>query len=280
MVRLSAELIHDAFQYVNAVKQRELNLRDLQIPAIENFGATRNQYDVIDLTDNNIRKLENFPFLKRLESLLLHNNRIQYIQKDLHEKLPNLNTLALTNNNLAELGDIEPLAKCKKLEYLTLMGNPLTHKPHYRAYVIYKLRSVRVLDFKRIKLAERQAALQLFKGAEGKKLREQLVKKSQPLPNENEPVRAQPVESNRTDEEQEKIRQAIQNAKTLAEVEHLQSLLQHGKVPDPSQFGQENNGSNPSKPDGQEEEEDMDTEEDVQPLNELQNGQNGEVEVQ
>lgn len=41
MVRLSVEVINDAPQCVNAVKQRELNLRDLQIPAIENLGATR-----------------------------------------------------------------------------------------------------------------------------------------------------------------------------------------------------------------------------------------------
>ncbi|CAD5210319.1 unnamed protein product [Bursaphelenchus okinawaensis] len=275
MVRLSAELIQDAYQYVNAVKQRELNLRDLQIPAIENLGATRNQYDVIDLTDNNIRKLENFPFLKRLECLLLHNNRIQHIQKDLHEKLPNLNTLALTNNNLAELGDIEPLAKCKKLEYLVLMGNPLTHKPHYRSYIIYKLRTVRVLDFKRVKLAEREAALKLFKGTEGKKLREQLVKKTQPLPNETEALRTQPVQT-RNDEDQEKIRQAIRNAKTLPEVEHLQSMLQQGKIPDPNQFGQENNENNPIQmTEDDDEEEEMETEE------ELQNGmETEEVSVQ
>jgi hypothetical protein len=41
MVRLSVETINDAYQYINAVKQRELSLRDLQIPAIENLGATK-----------------------------------------------------------------------------------------------------------------------------------------------------------------------------------------------------------------------------------------------
>lgn len=46
------------------------------------------------------------------------SNLFRYIQKDIAEKLPNLKTLALTNNNLADLGDIEPLSKCAKLEYL------------------------------------------------------------------------------------------------------------------------------------------------------------------
>jgi U2 small nuclear ribonucleoprotein A' len=74
---------------------------------------------VIDLSDNNIRKLDNFPLLKRLETILLHNNRVQYIDKRLTEFVPNLKTLALTNNNMQELGDVDALAKCKKLEYLT-----------------------------------------------------------------------------------------------------------------------------------------------------------------
>ncbi|KAH7712858.1 U2 small nuclear ribonucleoprotein A, partial [Aphelenchoides avenae] len=67
------------------------------------------QFDVIDLTDNDIRKLNNLPQLKRLESLILNNNRVQ------------------------------------------LMVNPLRHKQHYRAYIIHKLKSVGVLDFRRIK---------------------------------------------------------------------------------------------------------------------------------
>jgi U2 small nuclear ribonucleoprotein A' len=77
MVRLSLETINDANQYVNPVQQREISLRNLQIPVIENLGVTKDQFDVIDLTDNNIRKIENFPLMKRLECLLMHNNRIQ-----------------------------------------------------------------------------------------------------------------------------------------------------------------------------------------------------------
>jgi U2 small nuclear ribonucleoprotein A' len=77
MVRLTVDTVNDANQFVNPVQQRELSLRNLQIPVIENLGVTKDQFDVIDFTDNNIRKIDNFPFMKRLESLLLHNNRIQ-----------------------------------------------------------------------------------------------------------------------------------------------------------------------------------------------------------
>lgn len=41
MVRLSADLVNDSYQFINACKQREISLRNLQIPAIENLGVTR-----------------------------------------------------------------------------------------------------------------------------------------------------------------------------------------------------------------------------------------------
>lgn len=36
----------------------------------------QNQFDCIDLSDNELVKLEGFPPLKRLSTLLVHNNRI------------------------------------------------------------------------------------------------------------------------------------------------------------------------------------------------------------
>lgn len=47
-----------------------------KIPQIENMGATLDQFDTIDFSDNDIRKLDGFPQLPRLKCLLLNNNRI------------------------------------------------------------------------------------------------------------------------------------------------------------------------------------------------------------
>ena len=41
MVRLTAETIENAYDFLNTCKQRELSLRGMQIPAIENLGVTR-----------------------------------------------------------------------------------------------------------------------------------------------------------------------------------------------------------------------------------------------
>lgn len=97
MVKLTPDLIQNSMQYINPVKDRELDLRGsiffrlvqlshcfhmvfslvgYKIPEIENLGATLDQFDTIDFSDNDIRKLDGFPFLKRLKCLLLNNNRI------------------------------------------------------------------------------------------------------------------------------------------------------------------------------------------------------------
>jgi len=83
------------------------------------------------LSDNNIRKLENLPKLKRLETLLVHNNRVEFIAKDIGENLPKLSTLVLTNNNLSELGDIDSLAHLPRLEYLRLFLIYLKNLVHF-----------------------------------------------------------------------------------------------------------------------------------------------------
>ncbi|VDO27897.1 unnamed protein product [Haemonchus placei] len=232
MVRLTVELIDNAPQFINTVRERELNLRGYKIPVIENMGVTKDQFDVIDLTDNDIKRLDNLPLLKRLHTLYLHNNRVHYIQPDIGEKLPNLKILALTNNNITELGDIDPLANCKKLEYITFIGNPITHKTNYRAYIIYKLPSVRVIDFKRIRLAEREAARKLFKGKKGQKARD-AIKRSTTAPSETENAELQRVNgATITAEDRAKIQSAIASARSLAEVEYLQSILASGRIPE------------------------------------------------
>ncbi|KAK5972768.1 Small nuclear ribonucleoprotein polypeptide A' [Trichostrongylus colubriformis] len=232
MVRLTVELIDNAPQFINTVRERELNLRGYKIPVIENMGVTRDQFDVIDLTDNDIKRLDNIPLLKRLHTLYLHNNRVHYIQPDIAEKLPNLKILALTNNNITELGDIDPLANCKKLEYITFIGNPITHKANYRAYIIYKLPSVRVIDFKRIRLAEREAARKLFKGKKGQKNRD-AIKRSTAAPSETDTAETQRVNGTSISaEDRAKIQSAIASARSLAEVEYLQSILASGRIPE------------------------------------------------
>lgn len=108
-------------------------------------------FDCIDLSDNEIKKLENFPRLRRLRMLLLHNNHIAKFQDNLAESIANLEYLILTGNRIAQLSELDRLACFAKLDTLALGGNPVTKRKYYREYVIHKLPQLKVLDFKKIK---------------------------------------------------------------------------------------------------------------------------------
>ncbi len=47
----------------------------------------QNQFDSLDLSDNVIVRLEGFPKLPRLKTLLLSNNRVMRISRNLEGKL-------------------------------------------------------------------------------------------------------------------------------------------------------------------------------------------------
>ena len=85
---LSANLISRSPAFLSPLKDRELDLRGNKIAVIENLAATQDQFDSIDLSDNEIRKLECMAILKRLTQLLLNNNRITRISEGLGKALP------------------------------------------------------------------------------------------------------------------------------------------------------------------------------------------------
>ena len=78
------------------------------------------------------------------------------------KQIVNLNSLVLTNNKISDFSEIDNLATCKKLEHLALVDNPVIHKLYYRLYTIYKIPSLRFLDFQKVKKSEREAATTFF----------------------------------------------------------------------------------------------------------------------
>ena len=112
-------------------------MRSYKIPYIENLAATNDQFECIDLTENDISRLEELPRLQRLESLLLANNRISQIDAGFGEMCPKLDTLILTNNRIAKLQDIDGIATCTTITRLSLIGNLVYNLPNYRLYTIH-----------------------------------------------------------------------------------------------------------------------------------------------
>ncbi|KAM3580576.1 U2 snRNP complex subunit [Umbelopsis sp. WA50703] len=243
-MKLTPDLLSNSISRINPLKDRELVLRDNKISAIENLGVTKDLNDAIDFTNNDIRQLGNFPRMLRLRVLLLANNRIGRIDSQLVDYIPNLTTLILSNNLIQELGDLEPLTKCAKLEYLSLLDNPVTKKKYYRLYIIHKIPSVRVLDFKRIRKAERDEAKELFKSEEGKdnelaisigEAKTKTFDVGDGLENDDHRKSNAPGLSA---EEQAKIKEALKNATSLDEMQRLENLLKSGHLPGDKRKGQ------------------------------------------
>ncbi|CAM9664985.1 unnamed protein product, partial [Phaeothamnion confervicola] len=88
MVVLTADVIMRARASVNPCQERELDLRGYKIATIENLGVTQDQFDVMDFSDNEIKKVDNFPRYKRLSTLLLSNNHVSRIGPELGRQLP------------------------------------------------------------------------------------------------------------------------------------------------------------------------------------------------
>lgn len=180
------------------------------------MGAAKDAFDTIDLSDNEIRQLSNFPLMQRLRNLIICNNRISVIDPQVAKALPNLESLVLTNNYFRELEELEPLRYFKNLKRLSLLDNLVTKKPNYRLYVIHLLPKLKVLDFCKVKEKEREEAKQVFGGE--KKVKTFEVGKVE-------------QKSTLTDEQIKKIKEAIQNAKSITEIARYEEALKYGKMP-------------------------------------------------
>jgi len=218
---------------LNPAKQRQLLLRGFKIPTIENLGGSNDAYECIDISDNDLIKLGNFPPLKRLGTLLLMNNRISRIASDCFDPLPNLVSICFTGNKLEKLVDLEPLTRLKKLERLSLLDNQVTKVKHYRPYMINKCsKTLRILDFNRIKDKERKAAGLLFAGERGKKLLEEIAPPRVAGKELADARASEAAKAGPSPEVIERIKKAIAEAETIEEVTRLERALKSGVLPE------------------------------------------------
>ncbi|KAK4574551.1 U2 snRNP complex subunit [Recurvomyces mirabilis] len=234
-MRLTAELINNSHKgYLNPLKERELDLRGHKIPTIENLGVA-GDHACIDFTDNDLTTLGNFPLSPRLETLLCARNRISSIQPSLAKSAPNLKTLVLTQNNVSELADLDPLQAFAKLTHVSLLECPVAAKENYRYWILWRAPQIRYLDFQKVKEAEREKAKELFGTAEvPTDLAQSIiaVRSNKPL-SYNAPMangtKAQRVKI--TEKEKKKFEALVRKAKTLAEVQKLEKAFSEGRLP-------------------------------------------------
>ncbi|KAL4401612.1 U2 snRNP complex subunit [Malassezia pachydermatis] len=239
-MKLTAELLTQCESVINPLKERELDLRGLKIPAIENLGAARDVNDALDFTDNDVRYLGNFPRMERLRHLTMSNNLVSRIDPHIHKQLPYLQSLILTNNAVADYSQLSNLKRMRHLTYLSLMGNPIAREKHYREFIVWRLPHLRVLDFRRITERERTIARNLFETADGRlsELAISITGQSETAaapaqPRSFEPGAPLTGASQRplTESERAAIAEAIDKSQSMEEIRRLEEQLKLGYVP-------------------------------------------------
>jgi U2 small nuclear ribonucleoprotein A' len=239
--KLTADVILESEQALNACGEYELNLSRLEIKYVENLGITNDQFDTIDFSKNSITKLgEGFPKLKRLKTLILTDNKIERINGEaLGATVPNLEWIVMQNNKIRNLCDIDELAHAKKLKALVLKGNPVCAVENYRQYCVYKLNDgLKMLDYEKIYEHDRVEARKVFGGEGGEQRTKELKAKTftaGDVVKDDDNDKNESINKRRkknTDEaELAKIRAAIANAQTLEEIALLEKAMETGVMP-------------------------------------------------
>mmetsp|Transcript_5218 Transcript_5218/g.14058 ORF Transcript_5218/g.14058 Transcript_5218/m.14058 type:complete len:274 (+) Transcript_5218:331-1152(+) len=241
-MRLSAELIGSSEQRTNPLGERELVLRGLAIPSIEHLAVTQDAFDAIDFTDNRLQRLDNFPRLQRLASLNCMGNSITSIDADnIRKNVANLTYINLCNNNISALHEVVNLGQaCEKLQVLSLHGNPVTRRQHYRLYTINQIPSLKTLDYIKISKSERQRAERLAKSAAGAALESDVQGEAREaakngvktfVPGEGGSAEESFV-TNFTQEQKDQIRQMVANADSATQIEEIEQSVKRGVFPE------------------------------------------------
>jgi U2 small nuclear ribonucleoprotein A' len=231
-MRLTPNALLAATSTINTNGDRTLSLRSLQLPLLEHLSTLGDIHEVIDLTDNDIRILGNFPLLLKVRTVLLARNRVSAIQHDVAQFLPQLESLSLVQNNVKSVKDLAPLRKLKRLHSLYLTDNEVTKEENYRLLVIWLLPQLCVLDFNKIKNSEREQSSLLYGTFENPPELAKSLFEHQPVVQvmdvDKETQQVEKVLKKLTPEEREVLKTELKNATSLDEIDRIENALKSG----------------------------------------------------
>jgi len=135
---------------------------------------------------------------------------------------------------------------------LSLLNNPLAKQDHYRLYVIHRVPSLKVLDFRKIKPQERKEAEKRYGPSivDGKTDSKTTTPSKTFVVGEGVPKSTASSKRGLTIDQKKKIMEAIKKANSLGEIERLEKILSSGKLPadfDSDGTGKENTNKSENK---------------------------------
>lgn len=142
--------------------------------------------------------------------------------------------LVLSNNHIASLAELVPLSQLPNLTYLSLVDNPVTYREYYRSWVIWQNPHIRVLDFQKVKEAERAHSRELFGPSHDQptELASQILESSRArtftITDPSSGANNSTTRRKMTEEEKETLRQQLKSATSLAEISRIEQSLKSG----------------------------------------------------
>jgi U2 small nuclear ribonucleoprotein A' len=223
-MRITPNLIATA---ITTGRPTTLSLRDLDIPLVENLEQLPDIYETIDLTNNEIVTMGNFPLLMKTRTLLLAKNRVNNIQEGIQLQLPKLKSLSLVGNSISDYSTLEKLKHLKRLEDLYMNDNPICLMEHLREFTIWCLPNLKVLNFEKVSMKERQRARELFGDVdEPTELVYKLRTIGKKHTGSNDDIGS--VVKKLSEEEREKLKQELKSATSLKDIDRIETALRNG----------------------------------------------------
>ncbi|EFN55740.1 hypothetical protein CHLNCDRAFT_52395 [Chlorella variabilis] len=176
MTRITQALLVKRAEHNDGILRtlEEIALHAQGIERIELLNQCCRHLRILYLQNNIIPKIEQLHRLKELEQLNLALNNIRRVQN--LQRCESLQRLDLTANFVDKAGllSLSSLRENERLQELSLLGNPCTKWPGYRAYVVGTLPRLQSLDGEQVLPSERIAAAQQLPALEAR-LRAELL---------------------------------------------------------------------------------------------------------
>eukprot|EP00064_Thunnus_orientalis_P002945 superscaffoldBa00000232_g2953 len=112
---------------------------------------------LLDLSFNNIEKIEGLESLRKLEVLNLSNNKIPVIEN--MDTLEKLTFFCFSNNLVGQLDNVLYLRTFKNLFTLNLLGNPVSEEDDYKLFIAAYFPNLNCLDYRYLNEKTKKEAL-------------------------------------------------------------------------------------------------------------------------
>ncbi|EGZ12984.1 hypothetical protein PHYSODRAFT_316453 [Phytophthora sojae] len=169
MPRRQATAVPLDYSFMGLTTLSEMQQHDPKRQMPVSLRVNNNKISNLDDMHEALRAVFDYPGM--LQWLDLSGNELESIPPDVFSAYPELFTLHLHGNLLSKYSDVDALAKwLPRLHSITLHGNPLEEKKHYRNYVIAAFPNLKQLNFSSVTPGDRTKAetwASIYKNARG-----------------------------------------------------------------------------------------------------------------